>query len=994
MTKVLKFIQIILGLALLTTIALAQSTTTLRGEVVDEVGAVVPGAKVALVAADGKRREVITNAKGEFTIANVPVGVYDLLAEFPGFQSQFQNGLKVLPSTEPVKVVMAVATVNEITEVAGDTRGLSVEPDQNLTGIVLDEKMIQELLPDTEEEITEFLQALAGGTGNAQIMIDGFRGGRLPPREAIMQIRVNQNLFSSEFSGGGGGDGRVEIITRPGNGQWRGNASFGFRNSALDARNAFALEKPELNQERYSFNFGGPLIKKRLDFNANIDWNPTNGSGLVSATTLAGLFTANVPAPSRSNGVSIRSGIFLNTKNMLSVNYNYRSSTRTNSEFSQGGFGGGAFGGGFVVIGGGGGGGGRGGFGGGGAGGGGSLMLPERASNTNSDNHSLSFSETYVINARLLHETRLRLQHDTSGTDAITKGVAIDVLDAFQGGGSTKSSASRNDDVEFQDALTITFKKHTVKIGFQTEHENVRSLSASNFNGTYTFSTLDQYRRVLNGEPLRATQFTINRGEPLLRYSQTESSWFVQDDIRVNSALTLSLGVRHEFQTNLRDKLNFAPRVGIAYSPFASKKTVIRAGGGVFFNRLNAGTFANTLRYDNQTQQTITIFNPVYLNPLPADLSVLNALNVVQQNTTRQILDPDLRAPYNANGMFMIEQQLPKALIATFNYNFNRGVHLFRTRNINAPFPGTNIRPNPAFGNINATESAGKSDRHELGFGLSRRFNPKLIFFGNYRLAWANDDSAFPADNYNLRPEWARSSGDRRHTFNVMAMITLPWGLRVNPSVFINSGAPFNVTTGLDDNLDTQFNDRPAGIGRNSDLPASLYSLIPRPDRLVTVNGQTLTLINYLTTNFPGGLRAEGPGSVVANIGINKVWGFGNRAGQQAQNPNGGGQGGGRGQGGAGGGRGGFGGGPGGGGFGGGGFGGGMGAMGMGGPQGGGRGGAESSRYTLRLSANITNVFNHVNFGQYGGVLGSPYLGRPSNASSARQININLMFNF
>jgi hypothetical protein len=229
--------------------------------------------------------------------------------------------------------------------------------------------------------------------------------------------------------------------------------------------------------------------------------------------------------------------------------------------------------------------------------------------------------------------------------------------------------------------------------------------------------------------------------------------------------------------------------------------------------------------------------------------------------------------------------------------------------------------------------------------------------------------------------------------FNAFAMITLPWGIRVNPSFFMNTGAPFNITTGLDDNFDTQFNDRPSGITRNTDLPVSLYPTIPRPERIVTVDGKSMSLIDYLYSAFPNGIRAEGPSTVGVNLGFNKVFGFGTRASaQQAQNGRGqaGGGGGGRGQGGGGGGGRGAGGG-GGGGFGGGGFGGGGGPMMMGG---GGRNGAEAARYTLRLSVNVTNLLNHVNFNQYGGVLGSPYLGRPSSAAAARAIQFNFMFSF
>ncbi len=992
--------QTLLGIVLLTSTLYGQTAVTLRGQVIDELGAALKGANVSVSTGEEGKRTVTSNSRGEFTISNLPPGIYILIVEYKGFQTYVENGIEPASMNSPLKVVMKVAAVNESTDIPADGKGVSVEPDQNLTGIVLNEKMIQELLPETEEEMIEFLQALAGGTGNAQIMIHGFRGGRMPPRESIMQVRLNQNLFSPEFSSGGG-DGRIEIITRPGSGEWRGNVSFGFRNSALDARNAFALVKPELDQQRYTFFFGGPVIPKRLDFSANVDWVPTDGSGLVSATTLDGLFTANVPAPSRSTGYSLRSGLFINKRNMLRMNYNYRGSERTNSEFATGGFAGGNFGGG--NFGGGGGFGGRGGGGGGGggfigggfnsSGTGGSLMPPDRASNSESANHSLSFSETFLINTRLVHEARLRVQQETSRTLPVMQAVAIDVLDAFQGGGSTRSSDSRTNTIEFQDSLTTTLKKHTIKVGLQLEQQNVRDLNLNNFNGTYSFSTLDQYGRALMGEPVSAALFTINRavngGDPSLRYSQYEASWYMNDDIRLSQSLTISLGLRHEFQQNLADKLNFAPRLSVAWSPFRNRKTVIRSGGGLFFNRLSANAYANALRYIEQAQETITIFNPIYLDPIPANLSVLSpSINRVQQSSTREVLDPNLRAPYNISGMLSLEHQLPRALVGTLSYNINRGVHLFRARNINAPLPETGERPDPAQGNVIATESGGKSIRHELAFGFSRRFSQRFMFFSNYRLAWARDDAAFPANNYDLSSEWARSFSDRRHSFNMLLMVNLPWSLRVTPNLFVNSGAPFNITSGVDNNLDTQFSDRPAGIGRNSDLPAMLYPLIPLPGRTVRIaGGSTMTLLDYLNAYFPSGLKAEGPGTFNANIGISKIFGFGQRNGVQAGNMSNagetgfigaeaGGQAGGRiGQGGR--------------------RGGGGGRRGSGG--GGGRGSLEnpeSARFTLRFALNISNIFNHVNFGQYGGVLGSPYLGHPSNAGAPRQLNLNIMFGF
>ncbi len=212
---------------------LAQNGVTVRGTVLDDASAAISGAKVTLTAIDGKKTETVADAAGAFILQNIAPGTYDLSVESQNFQTYTQKGIQVSPTIQPFKITMSVAALEIKTEVPAETVGMvNVDPENNLSGIVLDEKMIQELLPDNEDDILEFLQALAGGTGNAQILIDGFNGGRLPPRDAIMSIRINQSLFSAEFSNGGGGNGgRIEIITRPGNGQWRGSVGFNFHDS-------------------------------------------------------------------------------------------------------------------------------------------------------------------------------------------------------------------------------------------------------------------------------------------------------------------------------------------------------------------------------------------------------------------------------------------------------------------------------------------------------------------------------------------------------------------------------------------------------------------------------------------------------------------------------------------------------------------------------------------------------------------------------------------
>lgn len=972
-------IELIAALFLLTVVTTAgwAQNLTIRGQVVDEFGAAIPNAEIKLTDKDGRTRTAKSNFAGEFTMTGLAAGTYSLSSSYEGFAPYLDNQFKVPMEKGSLTVVMAVAAVNIIQEVAANNSTVSTEPDQNMNATVLGDEFIKNL-PDNEDDLRDFLNALggsaAGSQGGAQILVDGFTGGRLPPKDSIQQIRINQNPFSAEFSNPG--FSRIEIITKPGNDSWRGAARFGYRNSATDARNAFALTRPDASQQQYGFNFGGPLIRKRLSFQVNADYNQTDGSNPTVATTLTGPLSINVPGINETTFIGTRVDVLLNNKNTLNVNYDYRRTDSLNREFAV------RFGGGFGFGFGGGGGGGR-----GGGGGGGSLLLPERGSDSYSRGHNLRLGETWIINSRLIHEARLQYQRDSSEAEARTNGLAINVLDSFSGGGSTCCpNVTNTNSLEFQDYLTYSDgKKHTIKGGFQLEYDRIKDLSGSNFNGTYTFTNLEQYRFAFNNPgntQARATQYSVNRGNPSIEYNVYRASWFVQDDFRIARNFTLSYGVRHEFQDVLPDKVNFAPRVGIAWSPFKSNKTTIRLGAGMFYQRLTTGLYENTLRFDGKRQESIIIRNPIFN---PADPFIGNP-TVEIGNTVLRVLDPSLKAPYTINTSLAVEQQLPAGLIGTVTYLFNRGVHQFRSRNVNAPFPGATTRPDPTQGNIFSIESTASSEYNGFQFGLNRRFSQKLSFFGNYTLSWTRNDAdgstSTPANNYDLRAEWGPAFTDRRHNFFLGGFYNMPKGFRFNTFINASSGSPFNITTGTDDNGDFTINDRPAGINRNSDLPSNLYSLLP--SRLVCPPGTTcipgggglVQLRDYLAQAYPDGVRAVGPGLFTVNSYLSKSFGFGKVAGQTTPDAQAGG-----GRGGGGGGRG-----PGGGGMGG--RGGGFGGPGMMG------GGVEGSRYTLTLTMGVTNLFNRVNLGQFGGVLGSSFFGRASSAGPARQIDFNVRFSF
>jgi hypothetical protein len=611
---------------------------------------------------------------------------------------------------------------------------------------------------------------------------------------------------------------------------------------------------------------------------------------------------------------------------------------------------------------------------------------------------------TTIISSRLINEARLQMGYDNRKSSPVTTGVAINVLDAFNGGGAPNGvSNSHGFDYELQNYLTYTLKKHTLKGGVQVAYTNQYSYSLSNFNGTYTFPSLGVYcdqAKITNCNTTASArgryQFTLSTGNPALKYSQTEYGLFVNDDFRFSPTFTLSLGLRSEFQNNLGDKNNFAPRLGIAWSPFKDRKTTIRLGSGVFYQRLSEGMYSQVLRFNGTTQQNYVIENPNFVPTFKPgdDLRLIGNASVQTQASTVRIFDPNLTAPTQYNFNASVERQLPLGLNASVNFIYFRGTHLFRTRNINArrvellTSPTASIeatRPDPTRSEIYQIETSANSEFKSFQVRIDRRMSRRFSFFGNYSFTEAKNNTSSPADNYNLAGEWGRFFGG--HSGSIMGRLSLPKGINLSPMIMFRTGNPYNITLGQDLNRDNDFSDRPAGISRNTDLPASLYAQVVgcRSGRLNPATGACdggQSLADFLRQTYPNGVKAIGPGSVNMNLNLSKTFGFGKRdsANANAGGTGGGGMGGGGRDGGMRGGGGGM-------------RGGGGGFGGPGGMMGGG-GGAEGARYSLQLSAQISNVFNHVNFGQYSGTLTSPYFGIPNSAAAGRQFELGMRFSF
>src|SRR5215470_2776142 len=372
----------------------------------------------------------------------------------------------------------------------------------------------------------------------------------------------------------------------------------------------------------------------------------------------------------------------------------------------------------------------------------GGFILPERAWTRHAQNTEYQLRETAVLNKQLVHEARFSYRRDYSRTNPISDNISVDVLDAFNAGGAQNKSVNDNRTVEFGDLWMYSGGNWSFKTGGQLLRRLNHNENYNNFGGTFTFSSLADY---LANQPVT---FSKNQGTPFVEDAQIEVAMFFQSDWKVSRVFNLSLGARYETQTNVSVN-NLDPRLGFAYQ--LSNTVVFRGGIGMFHQRLSQVAVDQLLRFDGVHQQQFVIRFPSYPDPFANGSAAAIPVSVRAKS-------PLLLTPYNIISDLSFEKSLPKGLAVTLSWDASRGVHLYRGRNINAPLPGSLIRPNPDAGNIVQLESSASSRSHNVTVGFRQTLRNKwnLNAFGNYTLGWSFNDTdgnfSLPENNYDLRP--------------------------------------------------------------------------------------------------------------------------------------------------------------------------------------------------------------------------------------------------
>ena len=774
-----------LGLLLIAVVAgLGQTLVNSRevsGIVLDPSGAVIVEAKVLLRrASDRAEQTSTTNQKGQFNFTRVTSGNYEMTVQKEGFKlttTPFTVGAQI---PVPLQIILPIAEVRADTAVVDQPNQVSVNPEDNLNIIKLDRAALKKLPVlgnDVIGALTNLLDAGSVGSGGATVIVDGLESRKKKiPASQIQEVRINQNPYSAEFSRPG--RGRIEVITKAGAPEYHGEFNFILRDYHLDARNAFATTRPPEQRRIIDSNLSGPLGKgKKTTFLLGVAREEEDLQAVVFASTPTGIVSQNVAYPNRDTELSLRVNHQVGEKTTFSIRYEHTFDSSVN-----GGVGG--------------------------------FNLPEVATNSDGRDHELYFTQRRIFSPKLINEFTFRMGGDRNSTRGLRLGTPrIVVLDAFTGGGSQIDRRSTELQVQLNEIISWTQGKHFVKGGLNIPDITRRGSSdRSNFGGTFSFSTLTDY---LNNRPfLFSVIQKVGRGDDHLVFWQKDFGVFVQDNILVRPNFSIGLGSRYERQNYLGDENNFAPRLSFAYAPGKQRKTVIRGGSGLFYDRTGSGPISDILRFDGQRLRQVFISNPSYPDPFSSGGTL------AAQPSSIVRFAPELRSPYTIQSSLGVERQLAKALTATVSYIHTRSIKLFRSRNINAPFPPSSQRPDPTIGVLRQVESSALGQGHALEFVLRGKVTSFFNGTVQYTLGRAYNNAgginSLPANNYDLTREWARAEFDERHRFNLLGSIEAGDWFNLGVTLSLTSGRPYNLTTGRDDNHDTIANDRPAGVQRNS----------------------------------------------------------------------------------------------------------------------------------------------------------------------------------
>ena len=887
----------LLCLLLSSPLAIGQGTSgTISGTVIDPQGAVVPGATVTIKNLDtGLQRQVASNADGYYRAVGLPPGPYEVRAERQGFSPEVRSGLTLTVAEEAVvNLNLRVSGTKEEVIVTGEAAGVETA-NSTVSGLV-DEKKIRDL-PLNGRDMAQLI-LLQPGVVNSRASVQSANTGRgtrfsvagarpsqnlfqldgttindalnntpgsaqglLVGVETVKEFRVLTSTYSAEYGRATGGV--FLAVTKSGTNEVHGSAFEFLRNDVLDARNFFDRcpntdpncqggGKPPFRRNQFGGTVGGPIIRNRTFFFGSyeglrerkgittISLVPDDNARLGRLPGQAAITVDTRSQPiidlyPKANGRNLGDGTaeFIGTTNRVSKDdfFTVKVDHKLSDSDSM-----------FVrylyddsdqVL---------------------PRNFPEFPNQAVNRKQVVTIEERKIISARMVNELRLGFNRSTPAeivppTSRSLKLIAGRDLGEVNVTGLTDIGTDRTNpklffqsNLQVTDHLSLTAGRHNLKLGFSFDRFQVNGNSESRSRGQLRFRSLADLLRFR----VRDLQGASADSDFVRGYRQSLFGFYVQDDFKVSSRLTLNLGVRYDLVTtptevngkvsNLRSisdpqvtvgdpyfnpsRRTWAPRFGFAYDVTGSGKTALRGGFGIFnelplFSIYRNPVFRSLPFVNRGTITTVTA--------LPVDPSVFKGVDQVTE-TFQFDLRPTYVFQYNLN----LQREVSPNTIVSLAYVGSRGVNLFGMGDVNtaipqiladgrAFFPAGSTRRNPKFAQVRQIYQGFSSNYNSLNFGLVRRFSHGLQLQTSYTFGRAMDDRSGTSgrqeysngqarnfDPYNRRLDHARADFDVRHNFVANATYELPFGKgltgwagqlvggwQLNTIITLSSGVPF-----------------------------------------------------------------------------------------------------------------------------------------------------------------------------------------------------------
>jgi hypothetical protein len=637
---------------------------------------------------------------------------------------------------------------------------------------------------DVVSMFTPFLANSAVGSKGVTLVVDGIEmKGAGVSMSAIKSVSLNNDPYSAEARSPG--KGRIEITTKTGTSKFHGTLNFTFRDSGTDATPHFALAHPTEQKRIYEGSITGPLGKSaKSTFLISGTRQEDDVESIVHATDATNtVITQNVPAPVHTTLFAIRAARDLSPTHRISVQYNVEDIVSRNLGV-------------------------------------GGLVLAGSGVNSQAREDDLFMNDTLAISPRVVNQFQFYTEKDHHPVRSVTNAPNLPkiVVDgAFTSGGAEADVLDTENTMQINDVVTFSKGRHLFKAGIITPNISRRAWEDhANRFGTLYYASVDAFNA---HTPYKFTQET---GPGRTTFWANELGTFLSDQIQVKPNLQISLGLRYDWQTYYDTLRNVGPRVSVAYSRVKDRKTVYRAGYGIFYDRVSASSISELKRFNGHVIRSITVNNPDEAHPIPPGQTIESL------PTDRTTIAPDASLPLLNFFSFSVDRQLAKGASLSFSYRGDVGLHLLRSVDVNAPV-GTayQARPDLSLGFVRQVRTSGHQVSNALD--ITFRGNAGRWFTGlaQYTLGRTMNDSGgiawYPANQYDNSGEYARADFDQLQRFNVLGTFNEGHWLSLGVAANLNSGMPYTETSGVDAFNTGLLNERPAGVRRNS-LQAAGYA--------------------------------------------------------------------------------------------------------------------------------------------------------------------------